>query len=96
MISISPNIKITFSNFQLTVRATDKGIRPRHSEESVSITILREGNPSFDSSEYPVTKAESVPVGETIYQLSANDPLNVSLVKFLLPINMLTTWRGLY
>ena len=71
--------------YTMTVRATDQGFPAQSSQIPVTITIIREGLPSFDQAEYTVTFNEDLQVGNQIIQLQARDPLqNVCILMSLL------------
>ncbi|XP_076458561.1 protocadherin Fat 4-like [Babylonia areolata] len=76
--NISARVSLTTAPldvYRLTVRASDQGIPTQSSEITVTIRIRREGNPAFSQSEYVVTLPEDTPLGTSIIQVTATDPL---------------------
>ncbi|XP_073842383.1 FAT atypical cadherin kugelei isoform X2 [Musca autumnalis] len=65
------------NNYNLTLRAEDKGIPKRHTTENVSITIYvdKQNAPVFTKQLYEVTIPETAPINMPVIRLKVSDPI---------------------
>lgn len=62
--------------FQFDVQATDAGIPPLSDTAAVTLTISKLGLPSFTPSEVEVNINENRPVNDSIFTITATDPIS--------------------